>query len=64
MVSHSRAASDVAAIIASSQILDATAVRWILAANASSWASRLEFQHSCPTFRQGILATATMGISS
>jgi hypothetical protein len=37
---------------------------WILATTASSWSSRLEFQHSSPIFRPGILATATVGTSS
>jgi hypothetical protein len=54
-VSRSRVASNVAAV---------TASRWILAATASSRPSRPEFQHSSPTFRPRILATATVGTSS
>jgi hypothetical protein len=53
-VSRSQAAFDVAATATSS---------WILTATASSRSSRPEFQHSSPTFRPGILATA-VGTSS
>jgi hypothetical protein len=62
-VSHSHAASGVAATVASSWILATTAFRWILAATASSRPSRLEFQHFSHTFRLGILATAIVGTS-
>jgi hypothetical protein len=40
-----------------------TASNWILATTTFSWASRLEFQHSSPTFGLGILA-ATVGTST
>jgi uncharacterized membrane protein YoaK (UPF0700 family) len=63
-VSCSRAAFDVAATTASSWILATTTFRWILAATASNRPSRLEFQHSSPTFRPGILVTAVVGTSS
>jgi hypothetical protein len=60
-VSHSRAASDVAATAASRWILATTTSRWILA--ATSQPSKPEFQHSS-TFQPGILAAATVGSSS
>jgi hypothetical protein len=62
-VSHSWAEFDVAATTALRWILAATTSRWIQATTGSSRPSRLEFQHSSPTFGPGILA-ATVGTSS
>jgi hypothetical protein len=62
-VSRSRAAFNVAATATSSWILATATSSWILATTAFSRPSKLEFQHSSPTFKLGILAAA-MGTSS
>jgi hypothetical protein len=62
--SYNRATFNVATAVASSWILAATAFNWILVDTTSNRPSKPEFQHSSPTFRPGIVATATMSISS
>jgi hypothetical protein len=62
-VSRNRAYFDVATTATCSWILASTSSKWILATTTSNRASRLEFQHSSPTFRAGILAAA-MGTPS
>jgi hypothetical protein len=62
-VSRSQIDFDVAATVASSWILAATAFKWILATTYSSRSSRPELQHSSSTFGPEIMAT-TVGTYS